>query len=118
MRISRHRAWLSIVTAVLGTIGVVTTVSAHAATGCQVTYTVTNQWQGGFGADVTIKNLGDAINGWRLTWTFTGGQTISQLWNATLGTPGPQVSVTNAGYNAAIPGGGTANFGFNGTWNG
>lgn len=37
--------------------------SAYAAPGCRVTYTVTSQWPGGFGANVTIGNLGDPVNG-------------------------------------------------------
>ncbi|GLX10924.1 cellulose binding domain-containing protein [Microbispora sp. NBRC 16548] len=32
-------------------------------TECRVTYTVTSQWPGGFGANVTIGNLGDPVNG-------------------------------------------------------
>ena len=38
---------------------------AQAATaGCSVSYTISSQWQGGFGANVTITNLGSAITGW------------------------------------------------------
>jgi non-reducing end alpha-L-arabinofuranosidase len=73
---------------------------------------------GGFGADVTVTNLGDPVNGWRLTWSFTAGQTISQLWNGTYTQSGAQVTVTNAGWNGSIATGATANVGFNGTWNG
>ena len=59
--------------------------SASAATaGCRVVYTVTSQWQGGFGANVTITNLGDAVTGWTLTWSFGAGQTVTQAWNATV----------------------------------
>ena len=56
---------------------------AYAAAGCRVDYTVTNQWSGGFGASVTIVNLGDPLNGWTLTFTFpNAGQRVSQGWNA------------------------------------
>ena len=30
-----------------------------AAAGCSVNYAVSSQWQGGFGANVSITNLGD-----------------------------------------------------------
>lgn len=41
------------------------------ASSCQVTYTTTSQWQGGFVANVTIGNTGTApVNGWQLTFTF------------------------------------------------
>jgi cellulase/cellobiase CelA1 len=86
---------------------------------CSVQYTVTNQWPGGFGANVTFTNTGStAINGWNLTWTFPNGQTITQLWNGNYTQSGGTVSVTNASYNGTIAPGGSTNFGFNGSWNG
>ncbi|MCU7730126.1 family 43 glycosylhydrolase [Actinoplanes sp. KI2] len=90
--------------------------SAEAAAGCQVTYTVTSQWQGGFGADVTVVNLGDPLTGWQLSWTYTAGQTVTQLWNGTVTQSGGQVTVTNAAYNGNLATGGAASFGFNGSW--
>jgi len=68
--------------------------------------------------NVTVTNYGDAVNGWRLTWTFGAGQTITQLWNGSVTQSGAQVTVTNATYNASIPANGNATFGFNGAWNG
>ncbi|MBV9849959.1 MAG: cellulose binding domain-containing protein, partial [Armatimonadetes bacterium] len=82
----------------------------------QVTYTVTNQWPGGFTANVTIQNNGPAINGWTLTWTFPGDQRITNLWNGVYTQTGPNVSVSNASYNAVIPTGGSVSFGFQGTF--
>lgn len=32
----------------------------HADTYCQVTYAVTNQWTGGFGASITVQNTSAA----------------------------------------------------------
>ncbi|GIG23431.1 rhamnogalacturonan lyase [Cellulomonas chitinilytica] len=98
--------------------GLVGAATASAAVACRVTYTVTNQWSTGFGADVKIENVGDAVSGWRLTWSFGAGQTITQAWNGTATQSGSNVTVTDAGYNGAIPSGGSAGFGFNGTWNG
>ncbi len=86
---------------------------------CSVQYAITNQWPGGFGANVTLTNTGSsAINGWTLTWTFANGQTITQLWNGTVTQSGSNVSVINASYNGTIAPGGNTNFGFNGSWNG
>jgi hypothetical protein len=95
---------------------ITTTTAAQAATGCRVDYTISSSWQGGFGANVTITNLGDAINGWTLTWSFGAGQTITQLWNGSYTQSGSQVTVTNASYNAAIATGASTAFGFNGAW--
>ncbi|MEV5448204.1 cellulose binding domain-containing protein, partial [Streptomyces sp. NPDC052644] len=47
----------------VGVVGVAT--AASAATGCRVTYTVSSQWNGGFGANVAVTNLGDPLNGWQ-----------------------------------------------------
>ncbi|MEV4455831.1 cellulase family glycosylhydrolase [Microbispora sp. NPDC049633] len=118
----RHRLSLSaaavaaLVAAGTGVAG--THAASAAAAGCQVSYTVTNQWQGGFGASVSVRNLGDPINGWKLTWSFPAGQTITQLWNGTPTQSGSQVTVTNLSYNGALPSGGSTEFGFNGSWNG
>ena len=48
-----------------------------AAAGCSVDYAVSSQWQGGFGANVSITNLGDPLTGWTLTWSFGAGQTVT-----------------------------------------
>src|SRR5690242_13946573 len=90
---------------------------AHAATGCSVKYTISSQWGGGFGANVDITNLGDPVNGWRLTWSFPNGQTVTQAWNATVTQSGAATTAVNMSYNAAIGTGATVSFGFNGTWN-
>ena len=123
LRSPRHRRWLAAAVSVLVgaaaalTAGLVTAGAAQAASGCQVSYSVTNQWQSGFGANVTITNLGEAVNGWKLTWSYAAGQTITQLWNGSVTQSGSAVTVADAGYNGAIPTGGTTSFGFNGSWN-
>ncbi|MFC4110536.1 arabinofuranosidase catalytic domain-containing protein [Micromonospora zhanjiangensis] len=92
--------------------------ASAAAAGCQVSYTVSSEWQGGFGANVAITNLGDPITSWRLTWTFGAGQSIQQLWNGSYTQSGSQVTVTNASYNGNLGTGASASFGFNGSWTG
>ncbi|MFB9237992.1 cellulose binding domain-containing protein [Plantactinospora siamensis] len=104
--------------AVAAAAGVLSTAAAHAAAGCGVDYTVSSSWPGGFTAAVTVTNLGDQINGWRLSWSFGAGQSVTQLWNGSVAQSGAQVTVTNAPYNGAIATGGAVSFGFNGTWNG
>ncbi|WP_435207287.1 cellulose binding domain-containing protein [Micromonospora sp. bgisy143] len=91
-------------------------VASAAAVGCRVDYQVTNEWQGGFGANVTITNLGDPINGWTLAWSYAAGQQVSQAWNATVSQSGAQVSARNVDYNGALATNGTASFGFNASW--
>jgi beta-xylosidase len=119
MRPSRRRVWLAAgMVAMMGAYGGITAVAAQAATGCQVTYAVNSEWQGGFGANVTINNLGDPVSSWRLTWSFGAGQTIQQLWNGSYTQSGANVTVTNASYNGSIATGGSTSFGFNGAWTG
>jgi Cellulose binding domain len=98
---------------------VTTAVVAHAATtGCQVDYAVTAQWSTGFGASVTVTNLGDPVTGWSLRWTYGAGQTVTQAWNATVTQSGSAVTAVNVSYNGSLATGGSTSFGFNGAWNG
>jgi hypothetical protein len=101
-----------------GATAVLTANPAQAATGCRVDYTIASSWQGGFTTNVTITNLGDPVSSWKLTWSFTAGQTITQLWNGSYTQSGANVSVTNLSYNGSIPTNGNTSLGFNGSWNG
>jgi hypothetical protein len=95
---------------------VLTAPPASAASGCSVTYVVSGQWPGGFGANLTIKNLGDPITSWSLVWSYPAGQQVTQAWNATVTQSGSQVTAKNVGYNGSVATNATASFGFNGTW--
>ncbi|MET9634793.1 glycoside hydrolase family 48 protein, partial [Lentzea sp. NPDC006480] len=101
--------------AVVMAIGGVPAVAAPAAVACTVTYQITNEWDTGFGATATIRNDGDALNGWNLTWTFPDGQRVTQGWNGTFSQTGAVVSVTNPDWARTIPTGGSAQVGFNGS---
>ncbi|MEU5071295.1 cellulose binding domain-containing protein [Streptomyces asoensis] len=86
---------------------------------CAVTYTITNQWSGGFQADVKLTNTGtSAWSGWSLGWSFPGGQTVSQLWNADYTQSGAAVTAKNVGWNGNVAAGSSVAFGFTGTWTG
>ncbi len=88
---------------------------------CKVTYTVTNQWSGGFGANIAITNTGStALNGWTLKFTFPGSQQITQLWNGSVTQSGSMVTITNASYNGQVVAGASVSSapGFNGSWSG
>ncbi|WP_447002757.1 cellulase family glycosylhydrolase [Saccharothrix isguenensis] len=102
----------------LASVGLVAVTDAQAAAGCKVAYSVPSQWQGGFSGNVNITNLGDPVNGWRLTWTFPAGQQVTQAWNASVTASGAQVTATNVSYNPTIGTNSTVSFGFNGSWTG
>ncbi|RSM50488.1 cellulase [Actinoplanes sp. ATCC 53533] len=120
LRRNRWRAGLlagAAATLVAG-LGVATATEASAAAGCRVGYATAGQWPGGFTANITVTNLGDRIDGWRLGWVFPSGQTVSQAWNATVSASGAQVTAVNVAHNAVLATNGSASFGFNGTWTG
>ncbi|MGI5239527.1 cellulase family glycosylhydrolase [Dactylosporangium sp. CA-139066] len=91
-------------------------VSASASAGCRVTYT-TNQWPGGFTANIGITNLGDPVSSWTLGWTFPdAGQKVGQGWSATYTQSGSAVTAKSMDYNGSLATGATTSIGFNGTW--
>ncbi|WP_250036534.1 non-reducing end alpha-L-arabinofuranosidase family hydrolase [Paractinoplanes maris] len=116
----KHRAQTALASAgvaVVASAGALVALPADAAAaGCSVNYAVSSQWQGGFGASVSVTNLGDAWNGWTLSWSFGAGQSVTQAWNASLTQSGSAVTAKNASYNGAVPTGGAVSFGFNGSW--
>ncbi|NES16881.1 non-reducing end alpha-L-arabinofuranosidase family hydrolase [Micromonospora sp. PPF5-17B] len=89
-----------------------------AAAGCSVNYAVSSEWPGGFGANVSITNLGDPLTSWTLKWSFGAGQTVTQFWNTSLTQSGSAVTAQNVSYNGSIATNGTASFGFNASWTG
>ena len=93
--------------------------AGQAQTACNVSYTISSQWPGGFGAALTIDNTGTtAISNWTLGWSFANGQTVTELWNGNVTQSGANVTVTNMSYNGSIAAGGSlTGVGFNGTWN-
>jgi hypothetical protein len=92
---------------------------ASAATGCSVAYSVTTQWDTGFGVAITITNLGSPLTSWTLGYSYAGNQQVTQGWNGTWTQSGKNVTVTNASYNGSLATGGTvspgANFSYSGT---
>ncbi|MFI6241196.1 cellulase family glycosylhydrolase [Micromonospora sp. NPDC050795] len=86
--------------------------------GCTATYTVTTQWQGGFQGEVRVTAGARAITGWTAGWTFANGQRVTQSWNAALTSSGSTVTARNTDYNGRLAAGGSATFGFLGSWTG
>lgn len=82
------------------------------AGGCRVSYTV-NAWNAGLTTAVTVTNGGTtAVNGWTLGFTLPAGQSVTSAWNATVMPASGAVTARNLSYNATIPAGGSASFGF------
>lgn len=82
---------------------------------CAVAYRVTGQWPGGFQASVTVRNTGtQTTNGWTLRWSFSNGESVRDMWNATARQSGSTVNALNADYNPQIAPGGSVQIGYNG----
>src|SRR5689334_3931808 len=85
--------------------------AAAVAFSCRVDYS-TNDWGTGFTVNVTINNLGTApANGWALTYSYSGNQTLQNGWNGVWAQSGTQISVANENWNGAIPAKGSASAG-------
>ena len=81
----------------------VTTTSGGGTGACGVTYRIASHWQGGFQADVTIRNTATtAVNGWTLGWTFANGQRVTQMWHAIPTQTNAQVAARNETWNPTI----------------
>src|SRR5689334_3239723 len=85
---------------------------------CRVDYTA-DDWGSGFGAGVTIANLGSpAIDGWTLTYTYAGNQTLQNGWSGTWSQSGAKITVTSLSWNGTVPAGGKVSAGANFSYSG
>ncbi|MFE5260919.1 cellulose 1,4-beta-cellobiosidase [Streptomyces coelicoflavus] len=115
-------AMLAALTLVAGASG--TALAAHsasagaAAAACTVDYQVQNDWGSGFTAAVTVTNNGAATSSWSLGWTYAGSQKVTNSWNAKVSQSGAAVTAANESYNGTLSTGGSASFGFQGTYSG
>ncbi|MFF8386043.1 cellulase family glycosylhydrolase [Streptomyces kanasensis] len=96
----------------------VTTAPAQSTGACAVTYRV-QEWNGGFNADVTVRNTGAAaVSDWRLDFAFPGDQRVHSAWNAKVVQQGSQVRATPEPWTRTIPAGGSVSFGLSASFTG
>jgi endoglucanase len=89
-----------------------------AAFACRVDYS-TNDWGGGFTANVSIGNLGtSAASGWTLTYSYAGNQRLQQGWTGVWSQTGNRVTVTNTAWNGTIAASGSVSTGANFSYSG
>lgn len=87
--------------------------SAQVYAGCQ--YVVTNQWNNGFTGSIKITNTGTSpINGWDVSWQYSGDNRITSKWNATYTGTNPY-SASNLNWNGTIQPNQSVEIGFQGT---
>jgi len=77
-------------------------------------YSVSNNWGSGFTGAITLTNNGSsAINGWQVSWSYSGGASLAGSWNASVSGSNPYTAV-DMGWNASIAPGQSVQFGFQG----
>ncbi|MER6628282.1 cellulase family glycosylhydrolase [Streptomyces sp. NPDC000987] len=82
---------------------------------CTAAYTVSSDWGGGFNAEVKVTNTGTtALSSWKVTWTWSGSQQVTSMWNASYTQSGSTVTAVNAAHNGSLAAGASATFGFGG----
>jgi len=111
---------IALATAVIAAVplAVVAGQAAQAAPACRVDYTVGNQWQGGFQGGIVVRNLGDPVTSWNLTFSFAQGQKITQGWGGAFSQSGANVTVKNETWNGSLGTNASANPGFLASWSG
>lgn len=91
----------------------VSTLSIQAYAGCQ--YVINNQWNNGFDAKIKITNDGtSSINGWNISWQYSGDNRVTSSYNATLSGTNPY-SASNLSWNGTIAPNQSVEFGFQGS---
>ncbi|GIH14247.1 hypothetical protein Raf01_24190 [Rugosimonospora africana] len=86
---------------------------------CTAAYRLGSSWPGGFQGQVTVKNTGtDAAKSWTVTLAFANGQTVTQVWGASLTSTANPYTFGSLAYNATLSPGASTTFGFLGSWNG
>ncbi|MFE3034091.1 cellulose binding domain-containing protein [Streptomyces canus] len=88
-----------------------------AAPACRYKYSLVNQWPDGFQAEVTVTTV-EALDDWRVTWSFKDGQKVTQMWDANFTQSGSKVTATAAAYNKAVAADGSLSLGFLASWQG
>jgi len=73
-----------------------------------------SHWGAGFTGGIRITNNGDtAIDGWQLTFSYSGSSRITNLWNANLSGSNPYTA-SGLSWNSVIQPGAYAEFGYQG----
>jgi cellulase/cellobiase CelA1 len=73
---------------------------------------ISNEWSSGYTGAIHIYNDGSqAIDGWSVSWEFSGGASMTNSWNAQISGDNPYTA-SDMGWNSAIQPGESIEFGF------
>ncbi|GIF14657.1 chitin-binding protein [Actinoplanes teichomyceticus] len=79
---------------------------------CTAMYNTVSTWSGGFQGEVMVHAGSTPVNGWRVSWTWPGSQTLASVWSGKASSTGSLISVGNENWNASVAAGGRTTFGF------
>lgn len=83
--------------------------------GATCEYLISSDWGSGFVAGIVITNNGsETINGWEVSWDYSGNTQVTNGWSAELSGSGPYTA-SNMDWNGTIAPGSSVEFGFQGT---
>jgi cellulase/cellobiase CelA1 len=86
---------------------------------CSAAFAYSSQWGNGFTANITVNNTGTvATKTWKVTWTWSGNQSIVNSWNAAVTSSGTFVTALNMPYNNVIAAGGNTQWGLQASFSG
>ncbi|WP_439661480.1 glycosyl hydrolase family 18 protein [Lentzea sp. HUAS TT2] len=99
-------------------LGIVVVPAASGAGGVSATFSKGSDWGTGFEGKYTIKNnSAAALTSWTVEFTLPANHKVTSLWDGSYTTSGQTVTVKNT-WNGSIGVGGSASFGFNGSYSG
>ncbi|MET8180247.1 cellulose binding domain-containing protein [Streptomyces sp. NPDC005336] len=85
-----------------------------ASADCTARFTLVDEWSDGFQAEVYLTSR-EALDNWRVTWTFHDSQHVTQMWDGAFTQHGSQVTATARDYNQKVDAGATFSMGFVGS---
>ena len=93
--------------------GVFPTPTPAAPPTCTATATITNTWQGGYQASVSVKNTGSlTVVPWVISWTLPSGALLVSGWNATVTQDSTKIIATAPSWQHSLPAGSTVSIGY------
>jgi hypothetical protein len=88
------------------------TTSSVSSDRCSIDYDITNEWNSGYIATITITNNNDSdISSWETSLEFSDDTEISNLWNAVLSGSAPSYLASSYSWNGEVAAGGSVTWG-------
>ncbi|MEN8906860.1 MAG: alpha-L-fucosidase [Clostridiales bacterium] len=99
--------------AIIVTITTISALNAKVFGASSVDYKIQSDWGSGAVIELTINNTtSQAVDGWNVSWNFSGDQKITCLWSGDYTQNGNSVSISGVDWSSKIPANGSLNIGF------